>query len=113
MAQIEARHTPTPWHLAKAGQAFKTDQCSVATFEVVSEASASWIAEVLHTKGGEGRANAELILRAVNCHDELLAACVTALAHLSGKATKFSERERTPVMSILREAIEKATKGAG
>lgn len=56
------------------------------------------------TAGGIPRANAELICRAVNAHDELLAACEAALLKLS----------RTPLDKVsvaadmLRAAIAKA-----
>ena len=66
--------------------------------------------------GGSAKANAEHIVRCVNSHEELLAACESALAFLSNHRSEQSIADAAltvikaiPVFRLLETAIAKAT----
>ncbi len=52
-------------------------------------------------------ADAQLIARAVNCHDDLLRACQAAIAYLVTPRSKFASN-RAAASCLIRDAIAKA-----
>lgn len=59
----------------------------------------------------EQRANAEFIVRACNCHDELVAACKLAFDNTPGDTMVYSEGthgDRVYITDVLRAAIANA-----
>lgn len=69
-------HTPTPWtvHTVAAGLDAPENDPDIGTWVVPNDAEQfglNWIAKMVHKNEP---ANAALIVRAVNCHEELVAA---------------------------------------
>ena len=64
----ETKHTPTPW------------ETNGSAIETVASPGAvvGWVNTDIDTSGGSDDANAELIVRAVNAHDALVAVAVRA-----------------------------------
>lgn len=64
----EPRHTPLPW------------SCESDKDTIYSLKAGASVAQPFGESTEERAANAALIVRAVNCHQELVAACLAALA---------------------------------
>ena len=96
------RATQRPWVAHGAAIAFEAKDCEyrLATMETVPEL--------------ERVANAALAVRAVNCHDDLLAA-VKGLLMINGEQIPSNDPHATPterrVFDAARAAIAKATGG--
>jgi len=63
----EVKHTPTPWHVTVN----RAQDLVCAGDEVVADCASGDLPDIT-------KANAEFIVRAVNCHDELVSACTFA-----------------------------------
>lgn len=103
------KHTPGPWRTG-AGQ--PNEAASVVYAGPVREFEAGRAVAVCYTRGGnpvngtaavtaEDRANAERIVRAVNAHEALAAACKAALAFAEAEA---EQRQESSVASYIDEA---------
>jgi hypothetical protein len=68
-----AEHTPTPWELIDERQIYAGEKLLAEVTDT---------AEGLEGSCAEADANAAFIVRAVNCHAELLSACAAALQDL-------------------------------
>lgn len=105
---IPPKHTPTPWKWQFEdwrGQPQKFKRFIIGGISEPDEddescATAVAIVEGNATSGGIATANAELIVRAVNAHEDLLAACKAAFLLLP-----FDSKERVQMVA----AIAKAT----
>lgn len=110
----DAKHTPLPWRRDKTGGS-RGD---------VRGANGRWVAacwglaarcETNHRPSyrAECAANAELIVRAVNCHDELVAALVAIEGALPELRQDGTERVVDPgsPRGLVRAAIAKAMEG--
>ena len=67
----EEQRTPGPWIIGEQSGA-------IFAKNAPPYGNAKFIAETVNRKTALGRANAEYIVMACNCHDDLLAACETA-----------------------------------
>jgi hypothetical protein len=94
-----ARHTEGPWEIfARGTNANPT--CAIAKVQGPI---------VAQTVGGNDEANAEFIVRAVNSHDELLAALKEVERHhVSINAEAGRDESRSMTLRIVRNAIQKA-----
>ena len=101
------QHTPTPWSCIPPGN---------------PESNPSWAIEFLNgfivsTLGGNDQANAEFIVKACNCHDDLLAACKDTLADVDFYLTDVDWASRhknwQDRVTQLRAAIAKAKPKGG
>jgi len=95
-------HTPTPWTFDEVWALImgpdNVEVCAIHS------------GQSMHTKRvnrNVARDNAALILRAVNCHADLVRGCQTALAYLADPRSKFKEN-RDAAVEIIREALKKA-----
>ena len=71
---MSAEHTPTPWSVFEAGKRYGIDAdmgVSIVLFQANDERHGDG---VLGRTKDEAHANAEFIVRAVNAHDDLVAA---------------------------------------
>jgi hypothetical protein len=75
-----SKNTPTPWKTAR-NNGIKSD---LGDCRVVFAAGRD-VAYCPPTDGDEGNANADLIVRSVNSHADLLAAAKDVLAHLNAR----------------------------
>lgn len=94
-------HTPTPWEFKE-----KDDE---GRFVIIGERDGLDVTFVADTIGGLGdaeKANAAFIVKAVNCHDELLAALVNLYALVRGECPSILENDHHDEM--VRAAIAKA-----
>jgi len=108
-------HTPGPWHVTN-------DQYSSALFgNHIGFTIKSWDGRLLRDvcnitlnnavgiPEAERKANAQFIVRACNCHDELLEACRLTLDILDNITTdNFSKGGDKPAREALEQAIAKA-----
>lgn len=94
---IEGKHTPTPWSLLPA-----------RTLINIKGPSSEQIGQIPTSD----EANAAFIVKAVNCHEELLEACKEALSALNiiNKLTEGPMAMPTPQMQRLQEVIATAEK---
>lgn len=106
MATSEARHTPTPWRAV-------IDQGNPRVFKhamalVATTAEGAHVQAIDCTRSGanfvEDRANAEFIVRAVNCHEELVAALKVLLA-----SANYSTDAMDAAEAQARAALSKAS----
>lgn len=95
-----AAHTPAPWAVGGESECLvQANGGSTLIAECVgplTEAARTF--EELH---GDAIANAKMIVRAVNCHEDLLAACRAA--------AEFWKDTDSPTGAMCRAAVEKAT----
>jgi hypothetical protein len=95
-----AVHTPTPWKLATGPRTcfHPGNELSIYhTVESDGETFTPTIAEVWPSHDGTALADAEFIVRAVNNHDALVAACEAALLALefaAGPITRGEAQEK-------------------
>lgn len=97
----KAQHTPTPWKV------FIEDYSVVIMSKEgdhVCDCNSSY------EEDGENKANAELIVKAVNCHDELLAAFKEILELMPMRAGKVSYG--MPAFIKYMEAVQKISESA-
>jgi hypothetical protein len=101
----EVKHTPLPWSYDKH------DKDSSYHGNVIGHYPNGNIRTITtNLKYGtaeENDANAEFIIRAVNCHDELLAACDEVLSEWHSHASNFNKREPA-YLERIRRIIRKA-----
>jgi hypothetical protein len=82
MTKEQVKHTPGKWFVEPKVQTHQPREAGFTFYEICSPDSAMWLAKVQTFKNseahpdadGEGRANAELICRAVNSHEPLVRA---------------------------------------
>ena len=109
MSNTNSKHTPLPWKLAlKAGT---QDMTRIKSEKGQTIADAFWMGEGIEQE--EGIANAELIVKAVNCHFDLVDALIEAkeqIIHLQrmrvedpNKDTSYSTTES---LRIINEALK-------
>lgn len=94
------KHTPTPWRTV----------AGYGGINVIgaNEYGVALVHQLVGLNAPQTEANAEFIVRAVNCHDELLAACKAALGSFEKYETQFTSH---PLFGELRAAIAKAEGG--
>lgn len=91
-------HTPLPWECREDEDGH---------FEIVGDRQGldiTWIADSIGGLGEEEKANAEFIVKAVNCHQELVDALKSIQSQCAGHADEFSAR----VYSLAAKALAKA-----
>lgn len=93
---MEMRHTPLPW---------RKEDHQTAPCDIVGP-NGNVLAHVFFTDEEEGEANADLVVRAVNSHDDLLAACKHAV-HLLNSDGKNSA---SSIVGVCLAAIAKGEK---
>lgn len=93
---MTAQHTPTPWMYYENGSVGR-DKTPMYT---IGFGIGGMLGEVV------GEANAQFIVKAVNCHEELLEACKKALKHPENR------EEESEINYILSQAIAHAEKEA-
>lgn len=98
----EAKHTKGPWRVSTKGPLDCLKPTRENCFEVESDDSAYWVAQVLKVFG-EGEANAHLIAAA----PELLEA-LTVLYEYEARRSSPDTRYESAMMTRAREAIAKA-----
>ena len=100
-------HTPTPWGCGVAGRNMQEKYAQSRA--VYQQGAANLVAGCFgDVRGGEAvaKANSEFIVRAVNAHNDLLAACKAAISWVGGDdAARYGNQV---VAEILRAAIAKA-----
>jgi len=84
---MKTKHTPTPWHLSIDED---TNEVIPDIFDGESE-DAIHIAHCL-SEAGNPTENAKFIVRAVNAHDELVAALEGLLDCTESRPTNYNER---------------------
>lgn len=90
---MKTDHSPTPWSVSNSGGRVQTD---VTTFPL----TICTLETIPLPITPEIEANAEFIVKACNCHDDLLEACKMSLEYMPGDY--INERE------ALKQVIEKA-----
>lgn len=91
----EIKHTPTPWHEEggtiehESGMLICT-MSSAEDFPCLTEDENKTEAEVRAEVDAECKANAAFIVKAVNCHDDLLAALEWAADEIDALSNKLS-----------------------
>jgi len=78
------KHTPTPWRFEKQDE---------ATHIILRDIESPLLLARIPGNGEACRANAEFIVCAVNCHDELLAACELGADWTPGGAIRSAAYE--------------------
>lgn len=103
----EAKHTPTPWRVRDNGKAY--------FFDIVSETDEEVVRQFEEPCSGEGgiplRADAEFIVRACNCHDDLLAALRRQLANIErwlDSGVVATPKESKSIYEQMKAAVAKA-----
>ena len=86
---MRANHTPLPWHY--------DNEPGTEPYEFyVRESVSGWEHPVAHLRFNisveEAEANAEFIVRAVNCHEELTSALGSLLDEIGMSDTPYTER---------------------
>lgn len=97
-----AKHTPTPWRFQPSGWEPKYNEC-VYRIERAYDCAPIATVSAVYDRGvlkEESQANAALIVRAVNCHDELIAELQRAhdtigvlIAHLHNRPRMLTDAE--------------------
>jgi hypothetical protein len=97
------QHTPTPWHHS---------ECFLwACVTTKADGRGEVVCTAASRDESAARANAEFIVRAVNAHDDLLAALKEAEALIRRDAYPCPDKPQSPwgVLGRVRAAIAKAT----
>jgi hypothetical protein len=101
------KHTPTPWIVTNGVQIWRDGHSSLASPRICSLANAAQPVEQLTAE--EMAANAAFIVRAVNAHEELVAAARALLDRLDDITTDaFSKGGEAVEREALRAALAKA-----
>lgn len=103
---MEAKHTKLPWHIG--------ERSGNAGFRIY--AGEQPIAEIRYIRGEscskkgieEEKANAEFIVKAVNCHDDLLAASELAVAEIEAELACQPDLGLEQALERLGAAIKKS-----
>lgn len=98
---MQAAHTPTPWVNQSDRTIIGGDGYTVATVDQAYAFAANWTGAEIERPEIEAAANAAIIIRAVNAHAELLAACLAALDFITAGG------QGAPPLDALRAAIAK------
>lgn len=102
-----ATHTPTPWKTTESIHDFKEGALwRIAIFADKAESGDKLPAEAMGSDRATAQANAAFIVKAVNCHGELLKAAHRAVNALAANGAPFCEAAKE-----LRAAITKAEGG--
>lgn len=99
-----SEYAPTPWTV-------ESTNANGWKGLSIRAADGLFVANLVMQPGAENeRENARLIVRAVNCHDDLQAACIAALAKLTGDGMDgtLGHHPDNPLPTQLRAAIAKA-----
>lgn len=88
-------HTPTPWKTMCFSMSPKV-------LEIRSEIGGPWIAEINLT--GNHRENAAFIVRAVNCHDEMLETLKGLMTHPCIDQSKINKLDLVAIHNLIAEA---------
>lgn len=107
-------HTPTPWHIVPPDEPYAD-----ITIAGARDIARLWLDDApVHDFNCQQSSNAEFIVRAVNAHDDLLAACEDALSTMrvavEAGLQDFSKQETAEIVEnhstvkALRNAIAKA-----
>ncbi len=98
----DTKHTPLPWRLEPNGPCFNIKSPDrVEHFAI--------LVGMGHNNPGEFKANANLIVRAVNAHDDLVAALSDLKCHVAGLGDPMGDDG--PLLEAADAALAKAWKG--
>lgn len=105
-------HAKTPWTIARVHDMGGTRLEIINTHPRHGEPTPI---AVIYKTDGEGKANAEFIVRAANAHDELLAACKALLAQSWQMGTADIDYQNDPIRADMakRDAFAAITKAEG
>ncbi len=114
----ETAHTPTPWEaqsIDETGRERGAVSIIGSNFGGLVAAALPWPTELDDGDFRRVQANAEFIVRAVNAHDDMLAALQSILANTEESAIKHTSYEwlAKDIADCARAAISKATPPEG
>jgi hypothetical protein len=102
-------HTALPWRVRTL-----REDCFVEGNEIVGRSLAGeYKREILSDEEYPKKAaDAAFIVQACNCHDDLVAACKTAMAEVSFMAEKLgNDHEMTVSFGLLKDALDRVAMG--
>lgn len=100
-------HTPTPWHTGKTLVSYKDPMFSHTA--IVNKADTLRIANVAGVGDADSKANAAFIVKAVNCHEELVEALQRVSRAIDCGGLKVIENKLYPTSAYaLKDEIAQA-----
>lgn len=100
----QSKHTPTPWRYKHSTRPDNTGGYDTAIIDIKNKIIAETFQNVDEGDSRDSKANAELIVKAVNCHDELIEAITLAIGLLQDNQPSKVDHH---ALEVLKQALSK------